>query len=1636
MKKLLLAVVIGLLPFISYGTHVMGGEVTYRFLGIVGTDYQYEIRYDVYTDTVSNFPNGIFQINTAVYNAGTNAIFGGPRILNRVSRESFKPVLPPGCNVPGLAGIGIHLNVFLDTILLPTPFSNYFTWYEVCCRNNVIDNLVNPGGTGNVFLTELPANFIQNSSPQFNDPAVPFLCQADTTAFSNNATDPDGDFLVYKFVDNLNSQIAAPGNPQPGPPATYNPALTNTVPWAPNHSLIEPFGPGSYAFINSTNGLTEYYAPNAGEYNLTIEIEEYRDINNDGIDDLIGTTRRELQFLVRACSPNSAPDAMDVVVNGTTIPTINGTANIDINEGDVLSFNVNVTDPENDSMEIFMEGDIIDGTNGYSGPLATFPPAAGIGNVSSTFNWAPTCGITGQFVVRLNLNDYGCPPKNNLVFYNINVREFESADQLFVDAVGESSDSVCFDGDPRKYYTTKNPTALKQWEVFGGTINGPSNQDTVDISWTATGIQTVRLIETSVLGCADTAEFDVVVVSLDSIISNSDTIICEGGAAQLLATGSSSGYVWSPSNFLTNPNIPNPVSAPPATTTYTVKTQGGLGCSNVDTVTVEVSIKTVDAGNAQGVCHADTITLDGIPESGLVYSWTPATFLDDSTSPNPQFFGINTTTSPIVQRLFVTGLDTITTCTFFDSVDITIYPLPNADAGINDTICSDASTAIGTILSPTQTCVWSTSLFLNDSNVCIATVTPFTNLGVNESFEYVVEVTDWPIGCVDYDTVNIVAKPLPRVFAGRDTVICSDQSLILGDAGEIGYNYSWVTTSPTPVVPTNGSNPFQFFTFSGPGNSITHQSIVTAFNTEPTNLCVNLDTVEITVFRLPDVVVIPDTSICSQESIQVGGTSVPNFSYTWNSSFGLSDSTVANPTLNINNPTDSSWFFNYQLVVLNTLTGCIDSADFDIEIRPLPVSDAGPDIAICSDFSDTIGALPTTNYTYVWTPVNGLSSTTVSNPVVTLTTAQFPDSALYIVNTELNACFSSDTVQVRVNPLPQVDSIFGGTSICPDLQDVEYYIIDTLGFIDYQWFAVGGSVEQPSNNDTVFVDWGPANPNAGLFLIPTNEYNCKRDTVSLPIAINTILTSPPPVGDTSVCLGTAQNLIYGVPYTTGYTYTWSTPSVGHTLLPIGNGNQVLYTFNESGTAQIFVEQTVTTVTSTCLGFSDTLTVIIHPDPVDTIPIMGDTSLCEFSSGAVYQINGFANSTYAWNLSSGGTLTADTSNTASVDWGSAGTYTLTAFETSEFGCTSGSVQLDVNINPLPAPSWGPGDSVVCPSTEFGNTYNIVGFNNSSFIWTANGGTLVGGDSSSVQTIDWDLSQAPLSISVSEITEFGCSDVPLILDILADTSIAQMINVSLDNPEDTSSLVSLAFNKGNTSTIADTLVVQRKALNEVDWLTLGQVDKDETFFVDTFSANRIDNTYEYRITTTNLCQLQTASLPHNTLRLQGEGIEDEDRLLLSWNAYNNWPGGVQEYQIYRKLDTQTTYQLYEVTSSLDYTDFSANDAFDHWFFIRAIENGGLNTSESNAFKVEFENLPFIANVITPNNDGQNDFWLIDNRELYGVVFVQVVDRYGNILYENDNYQNDWNGDDLNPGTYFFVVKIPSLDITSQGALMIIR
>lgn len=79
--------------------------------------------------------------------------------------------------------------------------------------------------------------------------------------------------------------------------------------------------------------------------------------------------------------------------------------------------------------------------------------------------------------------------------------------------------------------------------------------------------------------------------------------------------------------------------------------------------------------------------------------------------------------------------------------------------------------------------------------------------------------------------------------------------------------------------------------------------------------------------------------------------------------------------------------------------------------------------------------------------------------------------------------------------------------------------------------------------------------------------------------------------------------------------------------------------------------------------------------------------------------------------------------------------------------------------------------------------------------------------------------------------------------------------------------------------------------------------------------------------------------------------------------------------------------------------------------------------------------IPNVITPNGDGLNDFLVFKNLESFPNNHLLIFNRWGQNLFETDNYQNNWNGDGHSDGTYFFILELNNPDNTiHKGAFTI--
>ena len=69
---------------------------------------------------------------------------------------------------------------------------------------------------------------------------------------------------------------------------------------------------------------------------------------------------------------------------------------------------------------------------------------------------------------------------------------------------------------------------------------------------------------------------------------------------------------------------------------------------------------------------------------------------------------------------------------------------------------------------------------------------------------------------------------------------------------------------------------------------------------------------------------------------------------------------------------------------------------------------------------------------------------------------------------------------------------------------------------------------------------------------------------------------------------------------------------------------------------------------------------------------------------------------------------------------------------------------------------------------------------------------------------------------------------------------------------------------------------------------------------------------------------------------------------------------------------------------------------------------------------------ANVYSPNGDGVNDVFLIPNIEDYPAVKLSIFNRWGNLIYLDEDYSNNWglttyNGTILTEGTYFYTAEV---------------
>jgi len=222
-----------------------------------------------------------------------------------------------------------------------------------------------------------------------------------------------------------------------------------------------------------------------------------------------------------------------------------------------------------------------------------------------------------------------------------------------------------------------------------------------------------------------------------------DTSICQNESVQLQVSGGSS-YSWGPPDFLNDIHSSNPIATPASSIRYYVTGTDINNCNVKDSVMVNIRPKTIfKAPSDQSVCQGMTVVLNGNNPVNNHFTWSPATYLDDPSSPAPS----SNPTQDIIYHVNIADA----VCTQFDSafdVQVTVLQSPAVIAHkSNDINCSDLNSQL--TASGASVYSWQPTDGLSDPN----SANPVA--AISTTTHYIVQGTG-SNGCFAFDSLTVI----------------------------------------------------------------------------------------------------------------------------------------------------------------------------------------------------------------------------------------------------------------------------------------------------------------------------------------------------------------------------------------------------------------------------------------------------------------------------------------------------------------------------------------------------------------------------------------------------------------------------------------------------------------------------------------------------------------------------------------------------------------------------------------------------------------------------------------------------------------------------------------------------------------
>lgn len=560
------------------------------------------------------------------------------------------------------------------------------------------------------------------------------------------------------------------------------------------------------------------------------------------------------------------------------------------------------------------------------------------------------------------------------------------------------------------------------WNFGDGTVI--TNTDNPFHVYSTSGTYPVKMWSTSSnCGNVDTLTRSIIIqVDSVNIILNQDTTLCNG-TVQMRSTDAVE-YCWSPTTYLSNPTISNPVATPLQDITYRLISKT-LGANLV----VNGSFTSGNIGFKTDYKFANSNTTEGeywVGNSPVAWNSALST-CSDHTGSNGNMLLVNGSptenmivwqqtinVAPNTNYEFSTWLQAL----YFVNPAQLQFSINGVNLGSN-------------LIASLPTCTWLRFFTMwNSGSSTTATISIVNRNTMVQGNDFALDDISFSQLSFKSDSVRITIEK-PSVKAGNDTLVCHNSVIQLAATG--AEKYSW---SPAEGISDyNISNPFA--TITKPA-----QYIVTGFTPGG---CQANDTINISVLASPTIMLSNDTTICDLgNKIQLkaeGG-----ISYEWYPTLGLNNPSIPNP---IASPLVTS-SYNVKVTGDNTCTA-IDSVT--IRINRLPEVRISNDTSLCYNYSIKLKAEG--GVSYQWLPSTGLDNPGIAEP-----TAHISTPIVYVVRvTDLNNCYSEDSVELGVLSLPDI-SRSNDTAVCNN----RLVPLFASGGVSYKWTPVTGLSNPDSFN--------------------------------------------------------------------------------------------------------------------------------------------------------------------------------------------------------------------------------------------------------------------------------------------------------------------------------------------------------------------------------------------------------------------------------------------------------------------------------------------------------------------------------------------------------------------------------------------